>query len=61
MARLDLYQGLTREKAILQPGKGNRVNTRSRPVHPPQKWSACAGSPAGGSRFVCTRYVHIGR
>ncbi|GAA3219601.1 hypothetical protein [Nonomuraea helvata] len=61
IARLDLYQGITRAQNVLQPNRGTKLDTSSVVVHPPESYSACAGSPAGGTRFVCTVYYRINR
>jgi len=53
--RIDAYAGVTLDQRSMQPHGGTKLDTKAFRVHP-RKYSACAGSPAGGTRFICTPY-----
>jgi hypothetical protein len=54
IVRIDVYAGITRDTKVAQRD-GVSLSTRSFKIYP-ESYSACAGSPAGGTRFICTPY-----
>ncbi|SEG20109.1 hypothetical protein SAMN05444920_102174 [Nonomuraea solani] len=58
MVRIDAYAGITKDRRSVVAGGQSNVNldTQAFKIHP-ERYSACAGSPVGGARFVCTPYI----
>jgi hypothetical protein len=56
MVRLDADNGRQLEVHLAQ-SDGMNLDTKEWLIYP-QAYSACAGSPVGGSRFICTPYHH---
>ncbi|MFD1543486.1 hypothetical protein [Nonomuraea guangzhouensis] len=54
-ARIDAYAGIILDQRIMRPGGGTTLDTKAFSIHP-RRYSACAGSPAGGDWFICTAY-----
>ncbi|MFF4623457.1 hypothetical protein [Nonomuraea jabiensis] len=55
IVRIDAYAGVRLDQRVLQPNSGTKLDTKAFSIYP-RSYSACAGSPAGGARFVCTPY-----
>ncbi|MFB9909615.1 hypothetical protein [Allokutzneria oryzae] len=55
MVRMD--RNYTIRETVIAQSNVRSLNTSTYYTHP-DRYSVCAGSPAGGTRFVCTQYHH---